>query len=592
MSQETPSNASAVPNNGSSKRTRKASSAPAGTAPNPSSTATTPSPVLQTPLTAALASGTCHVETLHREAQPFLKEFLKNLLGQFATHYWKQKKLQEMVDNPDYVPSSCKHGLTLNAVQEVRESEDFITLNMQLETEIAQQQRTNAAFALRVYDMNRRAHLRRYKNTFCKLLPAAARVFLAQFGVEYYGVHQVVMDLLAVHSDEILTPLRITLIDFLLLYREANEIAILPSPTVLNDIYHVIDAVNGPRPGEEPPEAAAATATAAASNEAPLASNQTETQLVLRMAAPGFQAEPTPSPVNEETVVAAGAPAPAPPPLPPLPPSPPHDPTSLAVAAAVATGTSATVSSTPQSAVRNPYLRDQRAFTPPAPRFTLPVHHDNRNAHVDVNGADTAPDGNEDEVMEDDAPEVVVIGGRDVIIRAVRDLAVKGFFNSTEIFDKQVRLQEESKRVKKATLKPQLSSAAERIAAIVNAERPVAPATLRGLVREEATSNTSQMERELQSLKAQMELLMSGKKKPSPTQHQKKGNHANSNTSAKNGKGGGKGKAATKKNKPPNHLKAAGSKPATTAVNKNKRPNPSKNKSSGKKPAGGKKKRS
>ena len=65
-----------------------------------------------------------------------------------------------MVDDPDYIPSSCKHGLTLNAVQEVRESENFITLNMQLEAEIAQQQRTNVAFALRRYDMNRHTHQR------------------------------------------------------------------------------------------------------------------------------------------------------------------------------------------------------------------------------------------------------------------------------------------------------------------------------------------------------------------------------------------------------------------------------------------------
>ena len=199
---------------------------------------------------------------------------------------------------------------------------------------------------------------------------------------------------------------------------------------------------------------------------------------------------------------------------------------------------------------------------------------------------------NEDVEMEDDTPEVEVIGGRDVIIRSVRDLIVKGFFNPMEMFDKQVKLQEESKRVKKATLKPMLSNAADRIANVINAERPVAPATLRGLVREEASNNTSQMERELQSLKAQMELLMSGKKKPPPTtQRQKKGNHANTSTSAKNGKGAGKGKAGTKKTMPSSHPKAVGGKPATTAANKNKRPNPSKSKSNGKKPAGKKKKR-
>ena len=94
--------------------------------------------------------------------------------------------------------------------------------------------------------MNRVAHQRRFKIAFCKLLPAAARIFLAQCGVESHRAHQVIMDLLAMHSDEILSPLNNTLIDFLVIYIKANELLILPSPTVLNDIYEVIDAVNGP----------------------------------------------------------------------------------------------------------------------------------------------------------------------------------------------------------------------------------------------------------------------------------------------------------------------------------------------------------
>jgi len=254
MSSETPSNAPAVPTSGSSKRTRRAErsgrapSARPDTRPDSSSTALSKPPVLQTPLAVALAMGTSHVETLHREAQPFLQELLGSVLGQFATYYWKQKKHQEMESDADYVPSSCKHGLTLNALQEVRESEDFITLSIQLEVKIAQSQRNLATYALRVYSMNCIAHQVRYKKALCKLLPAAARIFLAQFGIENYGVHQVVMDLLAMHSDEILSPFSNTLHNFLIIYRESNELAILPLPIVMNDIYHVIDAVNGPRP--------------------------------------------------------------------------------------------------------------------------------------------------------------------------------------------------------------------------------------------------------------------------------------------------------------------------------------------------------
>jgi hypothetical protein len=133
--------------------------------------------VLQTPLAAALTLGTSHIATLHIEAQPFLLDGVEKVLGAFATFYWKQKKYEEMVGDPNYVPSSCKIGLTLNAVSEVRESEDFITLNAQLNAEITQTQRALAGYALCAFKMTTRAHLQRFRKNFIKLLPAVARIF-------------------------------------------------------------------------------------------------------------------------------------------------------------------------------------------------------------------------------------------------------------------------------------------------------------------------------------------------------------------------------------------------------------------------------
>jgi len=91
------------------------------------------------------------------------------------------------------------------------------------------------------------------------------------------------------------------------------------------------------------------------------------------------------------------------------------------------------------------------------------------------------------------------------------DLSHKAIHAPMELFDKQVKLTEKSKRIKKAARKPQLDQSAERIASIVNAERPVAPATLRDLVPQEAIYNTASLQREVQSLKAQMENLLVGK---------------------------------------------------------------------------------
>ena len=212
--------------------------------------------------------------------------------------YWKHKKYPEMVSNHGCIPSSYKHGLTLQALQEVKESEDYITLCVHLEVGISQSQRNLASFALRVYAMNRVAHQRQYKITFYKLLPTAARIFLAQYGVESYGTHQVIMNLLAMHSDadEILSPLNTTPINVLVIYREANELAILSFPTVLNNIYEVIDPVNGPHPGEDPPPTAAAAAATSAPSTSSATSNQaTENQVVIRSEAYEFQAQSSPA---------------------------------------------------------------------------------------------------------------------------------------------------------------------------------------------------------------------------------------------------------------------------------------------------------
>ena len=75
----------------------------------------------------------------------------------------------------------------------------------------------------------------------------------------------------------------------------------------------------------------------------------------------------------------------------------------------------------------------------------------------------------------------------------------------------RVKLTEKSKRIKKAAKKAQPDQTAERIANIVNAERPVAPVTLRDLVCKEAVLNTASLQREVQSLKAKMEILLVGK---------------------------------------------------------------------------------
>ena len=179
--------------------------------------------------------------------------------------------------------------------------------------------------------------------------------------------------------------------------------------------------------------------------------------------------------------------------------------------------------------------------------------------------------------MEDDTAAIpATIGGRDAITKAMHKLVVKRIFNLMELFNMQVRMADEARRIKEAMLKPQLSNSAEHIPAIVNTERPNTPATLCGLVRNETVSNTSQMECEIQLLKSQMENLVSGKskKKNPPIQHPKKGNHTSSIASAKSVKGVDNDKVATRK-KQVTHLHVGGGNNATTIASKNKSSNPS-----------------
>ena len=85
-----------------------------------------------------------------------------------------------MAKEKSYVLTSCKIGLTLNAVQEVKESEDYITLCISPQVDLFLAQSNLASYALRAHDLHRRAFWVQFKKAYAKLLPAASRIFIAQ----------------------------------------------------------------------------------------------------------------------------------------------------------------------------------------------------------------------------------------------------------------------------------------------------------------------------------------------------------------------------------------------------------------------------
>ena len=124
----------------------------------------------------------------------------------------------------NYVPASCKKiGLTLQGIDEVKETEDFKSLCSHLAVHIKEIQRKLAKdFAMRVNNMNRCTLWHRFLASFCELLPKAAKVFIAQHGISRYNEHQAVVDLIATLPDEAHSKTKMTTREFLIFYRKTN----------------------------------------------------------------------------------------------------------------------------------------------------------------------------------------------------------------------------------------------------------------------------------------------------------------------------------------------------------------------------------
>jgi hypothetical protein len=72
----------------------------------------------------------------------------------------------------------------------------------------------------------------------------AAKGFIAQAGAEGYDANAAVMDLLTMHGNGIPTPLNVNAHDFLVLFKEAAGLTIIPFPTVLHNLTDVINKFN------------------------------------------------------------------------------------------------------------------------------------------------------------------------------------------------------------------------------------------------------------------------------------------------------------------------------------------------------------
>ena len=167
-----------------------------------------------------------------------------------STYHYKSDKLKEIVATPEYVPAiCCTVGMKLQAVSEVTKSTGFKALENKLAEAIEATRHDWATrFVFPVLDLNVKALRKRFQLSYCQLLSLAAKGFVTQVRTEGYDANVAIMDLLAMHGDEVVAPLNITPHDFLVLLKEAAGMTIIPSPTVEHYMTDLLDKINGTSP--------------------------------------------------------------------------------------------------------------------------------------------------------------------------------------------------------------------------------------------------------------------------------------------------------------------------------------------------------
>jgi len=95
----------------------------------------------KSPMAAAKECSDNFIATLHPELKRHFLELTNKFLLAYSSWYYKDEKLQKMKDDVDFISSSAKIGLTLNAVDAVRESEEFRALEVETSDIVATCQR-------------------------------------------------------------------------------------------------------------------------------------------------------------------------------------------------------------------------------------------------------------------------------------------------------------------------------------------------------------------------------------------------------------------------------------------------------------------
>jgi hypothetical protein len=107
-------------------------------------------------------------------------------------------------------------------------------------------------YVIKAADITVDAKKTKFHAAICKWIRLVAKTLIVQHDIRGYNEDVAIVDLLMMKRDDLLCPLGLNLKEFLLIYKDANKLQAIPSPTNDHNIQFVFNAVNGVPPNNQP----------------------------------------------------------------------------------------------------------------------------------------------------------------------------------------------------------------------------------------------------------------------------------------------------------------------------------------------------
>ena len=335
--------------------------------------------------------------------------------------------------------------------------------------------------------MNSECLLERFQTKVCRLLAYAGHCFIAQIEARQYTNHQANIDLIALHGNDIIkAPLPQELKAFLAMYKKANKLHSIPSPTVEHTITDALHEINGTHERSQvigdKPDILQDTATPSTVS---LTTNTTVTN--------------TPGNSTISTLTSDGNPT--------LPP-----PGTMPVIPTVTTPDDNWTIPPPITRpvippVANPYHRSphnhptHQSLLEPfiTAAETTQVLHPYTNVTDDSLNQNQTQDA---AYCNFDLDGVIQDNAKQKVRRALLDLLTNTIMTPIQEFERATARKDEYARLIIATAPTHLANMADRISAVITAEPPAERPVLKGLIKECAAASTADLRARVQSIEA------------------------------------------------------------------------------------------